>query len=159
MRQEMSLRGLARALGYSVATLSEHRNAGIFRALPNGKYDLAAVVKGLLASTSPSAKHRTKLEVRGANTVRTAAKSPEPNKVSLTPAEQAAEDAAVAAVMDLANSEEVLKAVDLLACLPRRMLDVSQRIDPVPHPQNTLRGFERTVTDWLTKNIVAARDE
>jgi hypothetical protein len=110
MRQEMSLRGLARALGYSVATLSEHRNAGIFRALPNGKYDLEAVVKGLLASTSPSPKHRTKLEVKGANTVRTAAKSPEPNKVSLTPAEQALEDAAVAAVMDLVNSEEVLQA-------------------------------------------------
>jgi hypothetical protein len=72
MRQEMSLRGLARALGYSVATLSEHRNAGIFRALPNGKYDLEAVVKGLLASTSPTAEHRTKLETQ---TVRQTAKS------------------------------------------------------------------------------------
>jgi hypothetical protein len=110
----------------------------------------------VLASTSPNAEHRTKLE---AKTVRKPTKSPEPNKLVLTPAQQAAEDAAVAAIMDLANSEEVLKAGDLLACLPRRMLDVSQKIDPVPYPENTLAGFEKTVMDWIAKNIVAARDE
>jgi hypothetical protein len=37
------------------------------------------------------------------------------------------------------------------------MLDVSQRIDPVPYPKNTLSGFEKTVVDWVAKNIVAAR--
>jgi hypothetical protein len=149
MRQEMSLRGLARALGYSVATLSEHRNAGIFRALPNGKYDLEAVVKGLLASTSPSANHRTRLE----------AKSVRKPPKSLTPEQKAAEDAGVAAVMALVNSKEVLGAVRLLATLPRRMLDVSQKIDPVPYPQNTLNGFKRSVSEWVAKNIEAARDE
>jgi len=117
------LRGLARALGYSVATLSEHRDAGISRALPNGKYDLEAVVKGLLASTSPSPKHLTKLETKA---VRKPAK---PNNVSLTPAQQAAEDAAVAAVMDLTRSEEVLNALAVLAYLPRRMLEMSQKIE------------------------------
>ena len=151
MRQEMSLRGLARALGYSVATLSEHRNAGIFQPLPNGKYDLEVVKKRLLESTSPNAEHRTKLEAIGTDAVR---KKP----ADLTPAQQGLEDAAVAAVMDLTTSEEVLKAIDVVARLPRRMLEVSQRIDPVPYPQNTLAGFEKTVHNWIAKHIVAARN-
>ena len=156
MPQEMSLRGLARSLGYSVATLSEHRNAGIFRPLPNGKYDLEAVVKGLLASTSPSPKHRTKLDVEG---VRKAAKSPEPNEVPLTPQQQALEDKAVAAVMALVNSDEVCAAVGLLGRLPRKMSDVSQNVYPIPYPQNTLAGFERQIVEWVIRCIEAARDD
>jgi hypothetical protein len=152
----ISLREISRKLGYSVSSLHEHQKRGRFKPLSDGSYDIGDVVEGLLQWSIPSAKHRSALE---ANKPAKRTKGVRPAAKSLTPAEQAAEDAAVAAVMDLANSEEVLKAVDLLACLPRRMLDVSQRIDPVPHPQNTLRGFERTVTDWLTKNIVAARDE
>ena len=74
---------------------------------------------------------------------------------SLTPAEQAAEDAAVAAVMALLNSKETLEAAKLLATLPRRMLEVSQKIDPVPYPQDTLSGFEQSVVDWLANNIKA----
>jgi hypothetical protein len=152
----ISLREVSRKLGYSVSSLHEHQKRGRFKPLSDGSYDIGDVVDGLLQWSLPSAKHLAALE---ANKVKNRTKSVRPAAQSLTPAEQAAEDAAVAAVMDLANSEDVLKAVGLLACLPRRMLDVSQRIDPVPHPQNTLSGFERTVTDWLTKNIAAARDE
>ena len=156
MSGQLSLRGLSRALGYSVATLSEHRNAGIFRALPNGKYDLEAVVKGLLASTSPSPQHRTNLEAKG---VRKAAKSPEPNEVPLTPQQQALEDAAVTAVMTLVNADSVCDAVGRLGRLPRQMSDVSQKAYPVPYPQNTLAGFERQIVEWLVRCIEAARDE
>lgn len=152
----MSLREVSRRLGYSVSSLHEHQKRGRFKPLSDGSYDIGNVVEGLLQWSIPSAKHRSALE---ANKAAKPKKSVRPAAKSLTPAEQAAEDAAVAAVMDLANSEEVLKAVDLLACLPRRMLDVSQRIDPVPHPQNTLAGFEKTVADWVANNIKAARDE
>ena len=145
----MSLRGLARALGYSVATLSEHRNAGIFRALPNGKYDLEAVVKGLLASTSPNSKHRTKLEAKG---VRQA-------PVTQTAEQQAAEDAGVAAVMAILDSDAVCEAVGMLGQLPRAMLAAVQEHDPIEYPQNTLAGFERDIMDWVWKCIKAARDE
>ena len=146
---QLSLRGLSRTLGYSVATLSEHRNAGIFRALPNGKYDLEAVVKGLLASTSPSTKHRTNLEANGV-------RKPEQ---SLTPEQQALEDKAVAAVMSLVNSDVVCDAVGRLGRLPRQMLAAVQKHDPVEYPQNTLAGFERQIVEWVIRCIEAARDE
>ena len=149
----ISLREVSRKLGYSVSALHEHQKRGRFKPLSDGSYDLGDVVEGLLQYSIPSPKHRSALE---ANKGKKRSKGVRPAVKPLTAAEQAAEDAAVSAVMDLANSEEVLKAVDLLACLPRRMLDVSQRIDPVPYPQNTLRGFERTVADWLTRNIVVA---
>lgn len=155
----ISLREVARKLGYSISSLHEHQKRDRFKPLSDGSYDIGDVVHGLLQWSTPSAKHRSALEAnRRTKTVRSKAKSPEPNKVSLTPAEQAAEDAAVAAVMDLTGSEEVLKAIDVVACLPRRMLEVSQRIDPVPYPQNTLAGFEKTVHDWVAKHIVAARN-
>ena len=67
-------------------------------------------------------------------------------------AEQAAEDAAVAATVSLLNSKEAQAAVRLLAALPRRMLEVSQKIDPVPYPQNTLSGFKLSVVEWLANN-------
>ena len=149
MRQELSLRGLSRALGYSVATLSEHRNAGIFRALPNGKYDLASVVKGLLASTSPSPQHRTNLEAKGV-------RNPEQ---SLTPEQQAAEDRGVAAVMALLGSHVVCDAVGRLGRLPRQMLAAVQKHDPIEYPKNTLAGFERQIVEWVARCIKAARDE
>lgn len=146
----MSLREVARKLGYSVSALHEHQKRDRFRPLSDGSYDIGDVVEGLLQYSIPSPKHRAALE---ANKGRKRSKGVRSMVMPLTPAQQAAEDAAVAAVMDLANSADVLKAVDLLAGLPRRMLEVSQKIDPVPHPQNTLAGFERTVADWVAKNI------
>ena len=63
------------------------------------------------------------------------------------------------ATMALLNSKETQAAVRLLATLPGRMLEVSQKIDPVPYPQNTLAGFKLSVVEWLANNIKAARDE
>jgi hypothetical protein len=48
MRKGLSLRAVARELGYSAASLLEHRNAGAFTALSDGSYDLQTVVDGLL---------------------------------------------------------------------------------------------------------------
>ena len=143
----LSLREISRRLGYSVSALSEHQKKGRFKRLKDGSYDLGDVVDGLLAWSDPSTKHRAALD---ANKRTKSVARP------LT-AEQAAEDAAVAATMALLNSKETQAAVRLLAGLPRRMLEVSQKIDPVPYPQNVLAGFEASVVDWLTNNIKAAR--
>ena len=72
---------------------------------------------------------------------------------------QALEDAAVAAVMAIVGSDEVCEAVGLLGRLPRQMSAVSQKVYPVPYPQNTLAGFERHVVEWLVRCIKAARHE
>ena len=145
----MSLRAISRKLGYSVSSLHGHQKRGRFKPLKDGSYDFGDVVDGLLAWSDPSTKHRTSLE---ANKRTKSVARP------LT-AEQAAEDAAVAATMALLNSKETQAAVRLLASLPRRMLEVSQKIDPVPYPQNTLAGFKLSVVEWLANNIKAARDE
>ena len=152
----ISLREVSRRLGYSVSALHEQQKRGRFKPLSDGSYDIGDVVEGLLQYSIPSPKHRSALE---ANRGRKRSKGVRPMIKPLTPAQQAAEDAAVAAIMDLANSGRGAQGGHLVACLPRRMLDVSQRIDPVPYPQNTLAGFERTVMDWLAKNIAAARNE
>ena len=149
--QGMSLRAIARRLGYSVSALSEHQKKGRFKPLKDGSYDLGDVVDGLLAWSDPSTKHRSALDANKA------AKSVRPAAQSLTPTQQAAEDAAVAATMALLNSKGTQAAVGLLAALPRRMLEVSQKIDPVPYPQNTLAGFKLSVVEWLANNIKAAR--
>lgn len=149
----ISLREVSRRLGYSVSSLHEHQKRGRFKPLEDGSYDIGDVVDGLLQWSLPSAKHLAALE---ANKAAKPMKSVRPVAKSLTPAEQAAEDAAVAAVMALLNSKETLEAAKLLATLPRRMLEVSQKIDPVPYPQNTLNGFKRTVSEWVAKNIEAA---
>ena len=147
----ISLRKVSRRLGYSVSALSEHQKKGRFKPLADGSYDLGDVVDGLLQWSDPSTKHRSALDANKAK--RRTKSAPKP----LTPEQQAAEDAGVAAVMALLKSKETLEAVRLLATLPRRMLEVSQKIDPVPYPQNVLAGFEVSVVDWLTNNIKAAR--
>ena len=146
----LSLREISRRLGYSVSSLSEHQKRGRFKPLYDGSYDFDDVVDGLLAWSDPSAKHRSSLEANKRT------KSAQSKARPLT-AEQAAEDAAVAATMALLNSKETQAAVRLLAALPGRMLEVSQKIDPVPYPQNTLAGFKLSVVEWLANNIKAAR--
>jgi hypothetical protein len=163
MRQEMSLRGLARALGYSVATLSEHRNAGIFRALPNGKYDLEAVVKGLLASTSPSPQHRTKLEKR---TVRQTAKTrtwedwacqleAEPDVV--LPSQQ---EAGVQAAMKHLRNGKFEQAINGLCDLPLAMARDMVKADPdvsfagaVAYFENLIAGNLRWAFEMARKDV------
>jgi hypothetical protein len=94
----LSLREISRRLGYSVSALSEHQKKGRFKPLKDGSYDLGDVVDGLLAWSDPSTKHRSALEAnKAAKSVRSEARP-------LTPAEQAAEDAAVASIMALLNS-------------------------------------------------------
>ena len=137
MRQELSLRGLARALGYSVATLSEHRNAGIFRALPNGKYDLEAVVKGLLASTSPSPEHRTKLEVKRAVEPAIA----EQEDVVLPPQQEAGVQAAMKHLRD----EKFQAALNVLHDLPVRMARDMSAADPKVSFRGAVQYFEKLV--------------
>ena len=144
----MSLRAISRKLGYSVSSLHGHQKMGRFKQLSDGSYDLGDVVDGLLAWSEPSTKHRAALD-----TNKRTKSEPKP----LTAEQQAAEDHSVAAVMALLNSKDTLEAVQLPATLPRRMLEVSQKIDPVPYPQNTLAGFEFSVVDWLTNNIETAR--
>jgi hypothetical protein len=147
----MSLRAISRKLGYSVSSLHGHQKRGRFEPLSDGSYDLGDVVDGLLAWSEPSLKHRSALDANKRT------KSVQPKAKPLTTEQQAAEDAAVAATMALLNSKETQAAVRLLATLPRRMLEVSQKIDPVPYPQHTLSGFKLSVVEWLANNIKAAR--
>ena len=147
--QGISLRAVARELGYSASSLLEHRNAGAFQALPDGSYHLDEVARGLLDSTSPNEKHRVRLSaVISGNRTK-----------PLTPKQQAAEDRGVAAVMALIQSDEVCAAVGLIGRLPRRMLAEFLKHDKIEYPQNTLKGFERDTIDWVAKCIEAARDE
>ena len=144
----ISLREVSRRLGYSVSSLHEHQKRGRFKPLNDGSYDLGDVVDGLLQWSVPSTKHRSALEAN--KRTKSVAKP-------LTAEQQRAEDEAVAAIMAILKSKETLEAVLLLATLPGRMLEVSQKIDRVPYPQNTLAGFESSVVDWLANNIKAAR--
>jgi hypothetical protein len=162
MNNEMSLRGLARALGYSVATLSEHRNAGIFRALPNGKYDLEAVVKGLLASTSPTAEHRTKLETK---TVRPATKprtweywasklEAEPDVVLPPQAE-----AGVQAAMKHLRSDRFEQAINGLCDLPIEMARAMVKADPEVSFAGAVAYFENLIAGNLRWAFEMARKD
>ena len=149
----ISLREVSRRLGYSVSALSEHQKKGRFKPLKDGSYDLGDVVDGLLQWSDPSAKHRSALDANKAK--RRTKSEPKP----LTPEQQAAEDAGVAAVMKLLNSDAVCDAVGRLGHLPRQLLAAMQKHDPIEYPQNTLAGFEKQIVEWVMRCIEAARDE
>jgi hypothetical protein len=142
---EISLRAMAKELRRSPSLVLKWAEQGLIPRLKNGKFNPEAVRKAAAANINAR-----KPLGRSVNSN---------HDLELTPEQRAAEDAAVSAVMALVNSDEVCDAVGLLGRLPRKMLDVSQKIDPVPYPQNTLAGFERQTVDWLIRCIEAARSE
>jgi hypothetical protein len=164
LSEKLSLRGLARALGYSVATLSEHRNAGIFSQLPDGLYDLEIVKRRLLASTSPNAKHRVRLEPKkGAN--RTWADrtweqwarelEAEPD-VTLAPTQEAGVQAAMAHL----RSGKFEQAINGLCDLPIEMARAMVKADPevsfavaVAYFENLIAGNLRWAFEMARKDV------
>ena len=136
---------MAKELGRSPSLVLKWAESGLIPRLKNGKFNPAAVRKAALANVNTR-----KPFGRSVNSS---------DHLELTPKEQVMEDAAVAAIMKLVNSNEVCEAVGFLGRLPRKMLELSQNIYPVPYPQNTLAGFERQTIEWLMRCIKAARDE
>jgi hypothetical protein len=143
--QEVSLRAMAKLLGRSPTMVSKWAESGLIPRLKNKRFNPHAVLASAKANVNARKPFGRQVD--------------ENNDVPLTPQQQAAEDAAVAAIMALINSDEVCEAVGLLGRLPRQMSDVSQKVYPVPYPQNTLAGFEKQIVEWLMRCIKAARHE
>jgi hypothetical protein len=143
--KEVSLRAMARMLDRSPTMVLKWAESGLIPRLKNKKFNPEAVLKAAKANVSTR-----KPLGRSVNSS---------DDVELTPAQQAAEDTAVAAVMILVNSDVVCDAVGRLGRLPRQMLAEVQKHDPVAYPQNTLAGFEKQIVEWVTRCIEAARDE
>ena len=165
LSEKLSLRGLARALGYSVATLSEHRNAGIFGQLPDGLYDLETVKRRLLASTSPNAKHRVRLEPKkGTNRTRTdrtweqwARELEAEPDVTLAPTQEAGVQAAMAHL----RSGKFEQAINGLCDLPIEMARAMVKADPkvsftgaVAYFENLIAGNLRWAFEMARKDVL-----
>jgi hypothetical protein len=159
LSEKLSLRGLARALGYSVATLSEHRNAGIFQALPDGSYDLETVKRRLLQSTSPNARHRVRLEPTAvANRTKSAGigaayvppiidyDGDNDEDEPVLPPEQ---ELGVQAAMKHLRDDEVRRAISVLCGLPTKMAADMTRHDKDVSLHGATNYFENLVVDNL----------
>jgi hypothetical protein len=144
MRKGLSLRAVARELGYSAASLLQHRNEGAFTALSDGSYDLHAVVYGLLGNTSPNQKHRVRLDAfrvkKQTNHVRTPADT-EQDGVVLPPQQEAGVQAAMAHLRD----EKFRQALDVLHDLPVRMARDMTAIDTEISFPGAVAYFENLV--------------
>ena len=158
MSKKLSLRGLARALGYSVATLSEHRNAGIFQALPGGGYDLETVKRRLLESTSPNAKHRVRLEPKTVpNRTESAGISAtyvaptigydddDEEPVELPPEQEAGVQTAMKHLRD----DKVRRAINVLCGLPTKMARDMTKHDREVSLKGATNYFENLIVDNL----------
>jgi hypothetical protein len=163
LSEKLSLRGLARALGYSVATLSEHRNAGIFSPLPDGFYDLETVKRRLLASTSPNTKHRVRLEpkkvadrTRNNRTWEQWARELEAEPdVTLAPQQEAG----VQAAMKHLRSGKFEQAINGLCDLPVEMARAMVKADPEVSFAGAVVYFERLITGNLQWAFEMMRDK
>ena len=158
MSEQLSLRGLARALGYSVATLSEHRNAGIFSPLPDGSYDLETVKRRLLESTSPNAKHRVRLEPKTVpNRTESAGISAtyvaptigydddDEEPVELPPEQESSVQAAMKHLRD----DKVRRAINVLCGLPTKMAGDMTKHDNGVSLEGATNYFENLIVDNL----------
>ena len=143
--QEVSLRAMAKLLGRSPTMVSKWAESGLIPRLKNKRFNphvVLAAAKANINARRPFGRQVHKND-----------------PVPLTPEQQAAEDAGVAAVMKLLNSDALCDAVGRLGCLPGQMLAAVQKHDPIEYPQNTLAGFEKQIVEWVMRCIKAARDE
>lgn len=127
--QGVSLRAVARTLGYAPSSLHEARGAGHFEELPGGGYSVQAVAQGLLDNSSPRADRRELLKKLAATP-----DAPQPSRrrsMRFGPKTEAA----ILASCEPHYTEEAHQAFMTLASLPKEMAEAYDRnerlLDPV----------------------------
>lgn len=145
----VSLRAVARTLGYAVSTLHEGREAGHFEALEDGSYSVQAVAQGLLDNSSSRAERRELLE-------KLAGSPDAPQRSQQRSAETLLDprtERAIAASTRLSTTPEVLNAIDMLAHVARAKAAAFHAICPLLDPVGAVAFFGEALAAMLDERI------